>query len=77
MVYVPKNKISDFPASATPTFEHIEGESLKDAWYRIKILHTAESNPCSEAILLMNFYFGCKGWGKHSLDLAAMDSFTS
>jgi hypothetical protein len=38
-------------------------------------MHTAKNNPCSEARLLMDFYFGCKGWGKHALDLAARGSF--
>jgi hypothetical protein len=38
-------------------------------------MHTAETNPCCEARLLMNFYFYCKGSGKHDLDLAARGSF--
>jgi hypothetical protein len=38
-------------------------------------MHTTKNNPCSEARLLMNFYFSCKGSGKHALDLAARGSF--
>jgi hypothetical protein len=39
MVYVPKNNISDFLVFDTSNFKKIEGESLKDAWYRIKDIH--------------------------------------
>jgi hypothetical protein len=48
---------------------------LRDAWYRIRELHTAKTNPCSEARLHMSFYFGCSGWEKHALDLAARGSY--
>jgi hypothetical protein len=57
MVYVSKNKISDFPIFDTSTFEQIEGESLKDAWYRIKAMHTTKTSPCCKARLFKNFYF--------------------
>jgi hypothetical protein len=75
MVYVPKNKISNFLIFDTSIFEHIDEEFMKDAWYRIKAMHTHETNPCIEARFLMNFYFDCKGWGKHVLDLATRGSF--
>jgi hypothetical protein len=55
MVYVPKNKISDFPIFDISVFEQSEEESLKNAWYRIKAMHTAKTNPCCEARLLMKF----------------------
>jgi hypothetical protein len=57
MVYVPKNKISYFPIFDTLVFEQSEEESLKDAWYRIKAMYIAETNPCIEARLLMNNFF--------------------
>jgi hypothetical protein len=38
-------------------------------------IYTAETSHCSEARLLMNFYFGYQGWGKHALDLATRGSF--
>jgi hypothetical protein len=60
MIYVPKIKIPDTPIIDTSTFEKIEGEYLRDAWYRIKELHTAETNPCSEPRLHINFYFGSR-----------------
>jgi hypothetical protein len=65
----------DFPIFHTSVFEKSEGESLKDSWYRIKAMHNAETNPCIEARLLMNFYCGSKCLGKHALDLAARGSF--
>jgi hypothetical protein len=37
-------------------------------------MYIAETNPCIEARLLMNFFFGCIGWGKHALDIDARGS---
>jgi hypothetical protein len=48
-VYVLKIKILDTLGIDTSRFEQMNGESLKDAWFRINELHSIKTNPCSEA----------------------------
>ena len=59
----------------TSIFKQNFGESLKDAWFRIQEMHDKDPNPCSEAKLNTNFYFGLEPWGKYALDFPSGGSF--
>ena len=74
-VYVPKIKPPNPKTCDTATFKQDFGESLKDAWVRLREIHDNDPNPSSEAKLNTQFYFGLETWSKNALDFAAGGSF--
>jgi hypothetical protein len=76
MVYVPKIKTIYVPKNNYSLLKQNNGGGpLKDTLFRIKEIHAKEPNPCNEAMLNMNFYFGSRSWGECALDLATRGSF--
>jgi hypothetical protein len=76
MVYVPIIKSIYVLKNNYSILKQNYGEgSSKDTLFRIKEIHAKELTPCSKAMLNMNFYFGCRSWGKRDLDLATRGSF--
>ena len=63
-VYVPKIKPPNPKTCDTATFKQSFGESLKDAWVRLREIHDNDPNPSSEAKLNTQFYFGVETWSK-------------
>jgi hypothetical protein len=57
------------------TFKQQEGESLKDAWYRISNSHHRCTKKHSTMILLRNFYVGISSWNRYVLDTLAGGNF--
>ena len=50
-------------------FGQYYGESLMDAWYRMKGINKNGVNKHTPATLIRNFYSGLDGWSKYFLDL--------
>src|SRR4051812_5790325 len=57
------------------TFTQRGGESLKDAWYRIKDSQKRATKKQSTTILLRNFYVGITSWNRFLLDTAINGNF--
>ena len=71
---------SSFPPVETPesevlTFKQRGGESLKDAWYRIKNAHHRSTKKQVATVLLRNFYIGITCWYKFVLDTLTGGNF--
>ena len=69
-----------FASSVAPegeilTFKQRVGESLKDAWYRIKNSQDRATKKQSTTILLRNFYVGITSWHRFVLDTAIGGNF--
>ena len=56
------------PESEVLTFKQRSGESLKDAWYRIKNAHHRSTKNPLAAVLLRNFYIGITSWYRYVLN---------
>src|SRR4051812_48915082 len=56
------------PEVEVRSFKQQEGESLKDAWYRICDAHHRCTKKYSTMILLRNFYVGISSSNMHVLD---------
>jgi hypothetical protein len=63
------------PEVKVHTFKQQEGESLKDAWYRISNSHHRCTKKHSTMILLRNFYVGISSWNRYVLDTLAEGNF--
>jgi hypothetical protein len=63
------------PKVEVRTFKQQEGESLKDAWYRICNSHNRCTKKHSTMILLRNFYVGITSWYRYVLDTLAGGNF--
>ena len=74
-VYVPKIKPPNPKTCDTATLKQDFGESLKDAWVRLREIHDNDLNPSSEAKLNTQFYFGLETWSKNALNFPAGGSF--
>src|SRR4051812_18523100 len=57
------------------TFTQRGGESLKDAWYRIKDSQKRATKNQSTTVLLRNFYVGITSWNRFILDTAINGNF--
>ena len=71
---------SSFTVGASPeaevlTFKKKNGESLKDAWYRINDAQHKSVNKQSTTILLRNFYVGVNTWSRFVLDTSIGGNF--
>ena len=69
-----------FPPAYTPesevlTFKQGGGESLKDAWYRIKNAHQGSTKKPFATILLRNFYIGITSWNRYVLNTITGGNF--
>jgi hypothetical protein len=63
------------PKVEVHNFKQQEGESLKDAWYRISNSHHRCTKKHSTMILLRNFYVGISSWNWYVLDTLAGGNF--
>jgi hypothetical protein len=63
------------PEVEVHTFKQQGGESLKDAWYRIRNSHHRCTKKHSTMILLRNFYVGISSWYRYVLDTLAGGNF--
>jgi hypothetical protein len=63
------------PKVEVHTFKQQEGESFKDAWYRISKAHHRCTKKHSTMILLRNFYVGISSWNRYILDTLAGGNF--
>ena len=71
---------SSFTFGASPeaevlTFKQSNGESLKDAWYRINDAQRKSIKKQSTTILLRNFYVGVNTWSRFVLDTSIGGNF--
>ena len=57
------------------SFKQQGGESLKDAWYRIRDAHRRCTKKYSTLILLRNFYVGITSWYRYVLDTLTWSNF--
>ena len=57
------------------TFTQRDGESLKDAWYRINDSQKRATKKQSTTVLLRNFYIGITSWNRFVLDTAINGNF--
>ena len=60
--------IINTPNNEVLTFKQMEGENLKDAWYRICNTQNKSTRKQSTSILLRNFYVGITPWNRYILD---------
>jgi hypothetical protein len=63
------------PEVEVRSFKQQEGESLKDAWYRISNAHHRCTKKYSTMILLRNFYVGISGWNRYVFDTLTGGNF--
>src|SRR4051812_16874362 len=57
------------------TFTQRDGESLRDAWYRINDSQKRATKKQSTTILLRNFYVGITSWNRFILDIVVNGNF--
>ena len=53
----------------------MEGENLKDAWYRICNAQNRSTRKQSTSVLLHNFYVGANPWFRYILDTITRGNF--
>ena len=76
LVSMPKSFASCVaPEGEILTFKQRVGESLKDAWYRIKNSQDRATKKQSTTILLRNFYVGITSWHRFVLDTTLGGNF--
>jgi hypothetical protein len=61
----------------SPNFKQLYGESLKDAWFRIKEINSKDPNPCKKEKLHLYFYYGVVPWYRNSIYFVSGGSFVS
>jgi hypothetical protein len=63
------------PEVEVHSFKQQGGESLKDAWYRIKNAHHRCTKKHATTILLRNFYVSISSWNRYVLDTPTGGNF--
>src|SRR3990170_7226184 len=67
--------IASTPESEVLNFKQNEGETLKDAWYRICSAQNRSTRKQSTTVLLRNFYVGVSPWYRYVLDTIVGGNF--
>ena len=63
------------PDNEVLNFKQREGESLKDAWYKICNAQNRSTRKQSTSVLLRNFYVGITRWNRYVLDTITGGNF--
>ena len=63
------------PENEVLNFKQMEGENLKDAWYRIFNAQNKSTRKQSTLVLLRNFYVGANPWYRYILDTITGGNF--
>jgi hypothetical protein len=71
--YLP-TKLTD-AMGTSPNFKQLYGESLKDAWFRIKEINSKDPNPCKKEKSHLYFYYDVVPWYRNSLYFVSGGSF--